>query len=643
MDLKTQLIALKNKSSDLTLTERVEFSCRLAKQLEKAGEYEAASEALYEFWPDRNEPPKLDDLGKPLKALILLRVGALAGWLGSAYQAGGSQETAKNLISHSLRIFEELGQDEGVAEAHADLALCYWREGGFDEARINLSRAIELVENGNIDLKACILIRSALVERTAGHLNDALQFYEKSIALMDLSTDDALKGTFHNGYAALLQHLAAAEDRKDHMDRALIEYAAASVHFEQAGHVRYQGCVDINVGFVLSILGRFAEAHVYLDRARDIFLSIDDSVHLAQVNDTRARALLSEGRTVEAQRFARSAVNTLEKGDERALLAEALTTYGVALARTGRERSARLQLQRAIEVSEIAGDLEGAGRAKLSIIEELGEKLSIKELIPIYRSAIELLKDSQAPSTTKRLISCADNLLETLERLEQQEHKPEDLTWEGFSLRQHVKRSERTVIERALRDAGGSVTKAAHLLGFKHHQSLVSLLNTRHKELLPQRTTVRKRRRHLFSTPKKTKKRVIGRATKSVASQVSILHVEDNRAVARTVQDALGAEGMHVDSCFSGSAALEILRKDSPYDLIIVDNELPGLSGLELVLRIQSIAHRRSTRVIMLSGDDIESEAWRAGVDAFLRKPEGVNQLSSTIKRLLAQRKERAS
>jgi len=53
MDLKSQLLSLKNQSSNLTLAERVELSCRLAKQLEKAGEYEAAYEVLSEFWPDR--------------------------------------------------------------------------------------------------------------------------------------------------------------------------------------------------------------------------------------------------------------------------------------------------------------------------------------------------------------------------------------------------------------------------------------------------------------------------------------------------------------------------------------------------------------------------------------------------------------
>jgi YesN/AraC family two-component response regulator len=42
----------------------------------------------------------------------------------------------------------------------------------------------------------------------------------------------------------------------------------------------------------------------------------------------------------------------------------------------------------------------------------------------------------------------------------------------------------------------------------------------------------------------------------------------------------------------------------------------------------------------MLSGDDCEKEAWRAGVSAFLRKPEDVEQVSSTIERLLDELKE---
>jgi len=53
------------------------------------------------------------------------------------------------------------------------------------------------------------------------------------------------------------------------------------------------------------------------------------------------------------------------------------------------------------------------------------------------------------------------------------------------------------------------------------------------------------------------------------------------------------------------------------------------------------MAHRRRTPIIMLTGDNCEKEAWRAGVDAFLRKPEALDEVSSTIARLLEEQKER--
>ena len=70
-----------------TRTEQAKYCCRLAKELEKAGEYEAACEAVLEFWPQRAEPPIVEGLDQETTAHVFLRVGALAGWLGSAAQA----------------------------------------------------------------------------------------------------------------------------------------------------------------------------------------------------------------------------------------------------------------------------------------------------------------------------------------------------------------------------------------------------------------------------------------------------------------------------------------------------------------------------------------------------------------------------
>src|SRR6266498_3523161 len=132
MNLTAQLTALREETRGLTTVERARRCCDLAKQLEKAGEYEAACEALSEFWPQRDGPPKLNDLDEATRAEVLLRVGALSGWLGGADQNEGSQETAKNLITQSIDLFQHLGLSEQVAEARGDLALCYWSEGSYD-------------------------------------------------------------------------------------------------------------------------------------------------------------------------------------------------------------------------------------------------------------------------------------------------------------------------------------------------------------------------------------------------------------------------------------------------------------------------------------------------------------------------------
>ena len=633
MNLQSQLATLKDQS--LTLAERAELTCDIAKQLEKAGEYENACEALDEFWPERSGPPKLEGLDEPTKAEVLLRVGALAGWLGSADQTGGSQEAAKDLITNSIEIFEQLGQTQRAAEARGDLALCYWREGGYDEARIHLEKALVSLTEKDGDLNAVLLIRAGMVEVAARRLTEALRIFNKCPPLLEQSTDDALKGTFHNQLAVLFKKLSTAE-RDDYADQALIEYAAASFHFEEAGHIRYSGCTENNLASLYLILGRYPEAHEYLDRARNLFIKIQDDVHLAQVNDTRSRTLLAEGRFQEAERLARLAVRTLEKGDEQALLAEALTTYGVVMARLGNYGRSRVLLEDAIKVAETAGDLEGAGRAKLSIIEELREQTPAPELAEIYQAAADLLQRSQDPSAGKRLIACARIVIEALGAAEQTgDSKGKDYSWEGFSFKQEVLKSEKALIERALRDAGGSVTRAARLLGFRHHQSLISLINSRHKDLLKTRSAVRRRRRHLFSQPRKIKRKIVRPSPERATSQMCMLHVENNDHIARMVDEMFATDEWLVELCVDGDSALRTLTSSDHYDLLLVDNDLPGLSGLDLVQRARKITHRRRTPIVMLSSRDCEKEAWAAGVDAFLRKPEQIGELPSTIARLL--------
>lgn len=495
MNLAEQLVERIASASDPN--ERARLSCQLAKELEESGDYEAAREALGELWQRIGERPNLEGLDEATQAETLLRAGVLTGWIGSAKQIEDAQEQAKNLITESITLFERLGHAEKIDEAQTELAYCYWRQGTFDEARAILQELSERLANTNSRIKPIALLRSGIVECSAQRYHDALRTYTDIAPLFDESTSHALRGKFHNSFAIVLDILGTSEKRDDYIDLALVEYTAASYHFEQDGHFRYCACVENNLAMLYLAIGKYREAHEHLDRARPMLASLKDTVHVAQVDETRAKVLLAERRTAEAERVVSAAVRTLERGDEQSLLAQSLTTYGIALAHTGRHARARLTLQRAIVIAEQAGDTETTGRAALAIIEELSEHATRGELFMLYEQAANCLVNSQQPNIAARLIAGARLVLNLLKP---QMLTPEDVPadWQGFSFRKAIHRYERMLIERALKDAGGIVTRAAELLGFRHHQSLISLLNHRHKDLLPARSAVVPRKRSII-------------------------------------------------------------------------------------------------------------------------------------------------
>src|ERR1043165_4636034 len=537
---------------NLTTSERVRLRIRLSKELEEAGKYEEARGGVRELWPHGGGRPLLGGPDAATKAEGLSRGGTPTRWIGGAKQIEGAQEIAKNLITESLAIFEELHDAEKVAEAQVNLAYCYWHQGEFDEARALLRDALSRLPDTESKVRALALIRYAIVERSAGRFHEALRLHTESAPLFENLDSPALKGMFHLGLAMTLRKLSEIESWEDYIDRALIEYAAASFHFEQARHERLRARVENNLGFLLSTVGRFAEAHEHVNRARRIFGGLKDAGSVAQVDDTRARVLLAEGRHAEAERAARAAVRALEKGDGQALLAEALTTHGVALARTGQYARARRALERALAVAGRVGDREGAGRAALAVVEELGGRLDFGELRAASQRAAELLAGSQQPGVKERLLSCS---LKVLRRRAPETPGPTRFVpprdWKGFSLAREVIRYERLIIERALKDAGGVVTRAAQLLAFKHHNSLISRINKCHTNLFQARSPVLPRKRSIIRDPDSQ-----GKQPESEKKfPATILHAEDNRFAAQTLRDVLEAEGWRVETCEIGRAS----------------------------------------------------------------------------------------
>lgn len=469
----------------LSNTERVRLRCQLAKEFEKTGNFDAACGAMENLWTGLGRRPNLDMLDDFTAAVVLLRVGVLTGWVGNIRVIKGSQESARSLLAESVAIFETLGEIKKIAEVQTEMALCWLREGSFDIAHTLLIEALAQLDDDDGDLKALAVLRTVMLEIHYSRPNDAIKLLTDSAQVFEASL--YLRGAFHNEMAIALKRLGVRGSREEYIDSVLREFTASRFHWGQLGHLRYQGVVENNLAMFYLELGRFADAHEHLDQAQALYTRLNDSVHLAGLEDSRARVLLAEGALSKAESVIDAAIRTLERGDQKPALAEALTTRGVVLAKLRRDREARTTLTRAMNIAEQAGDLEKAGLAALALIEELPEHLTEHELCSLVENARGFLKHTQSVTTLRRLTECAWRALSTIHTA-----RPD---WTTFSLNETLRRHEGRFIQMALEDTDGSVTKAAALLGLPGHQSLNFILHRRHPELLYARRPIRPRRR----------------------------------------------------------------------------------------------------------------------------------------------------
>jgi two-component system copper resistance phosphate regulon response regulator CusR len=115
---------------------------------------------------------------------------------------------------------------------------------------------------------------------------------------------------------------------------------------------------------------------------------------------------------------------------------------------------------------------------------------------------------------------------------------------------------------------------------------------------------------------------------------VKVLVVEDDRTVGQFVQHGLAEQRIQVDLVADGPEALAAASQ-APYDVIVLDLRLPGLSGVEVLrtLRDRGVA----TPVLVLTAQDaLESkvQALRIGADDYVTKPFAFEELLARVEAL---------
>ncbi|HAI30657.1 MULTISPECIES: response regulator [Thalassospira] len=119
------------------------------------------------------------------------------------------------------------------------------------------------------------------------------------------------------------------------------------------------------------------------------------------------------------------------------------------------------------------------------------------------------------------------------------------------------------------------------------------------------------------------------------------LLVDDSIELRFSVRRILRSAGAkHIDVADNGETALKMLaeagRKQAPYDVVIMDYMMPGMSGIEMLYEIKrrEIKNAEGTRKIMLTGfynAELNTEAKSVGASIVLSKPCDAASLSAAI------------
>jgi two-component system cell cycle response regulator len=117
----------------------------------------------------------------------------------------------------------------------------------------------------------------------------------------------------------------------------------------------------------------------------------------------------------------------------------------------------------------------------------------------------------------------------------------------------------------------------------------------------------------------------------------TILVVDDSAVNLKLAAAVLRSDGYRVLLATSAEQAVMMLRTTLP-ELVLVDVQLPGMSGLDLTRRIREESRTRQLLVVVLTASterECEQQAYDAGCDGFISKPIDTRTLGARLRNFL--------
>jgi two-component system KDP operon response regulator KdpE len=115
----------------------------------------------------------------------------------------------------------------------------------------------------------------------------------------------------------------------------------------------------------------------------------------------------------------------------------------------------------------------------------------------------------------------------------------------------------------------------------------------------------------------------------------SVLVVDDEAALRKVIRSSLATGGFAVEEAGTGGDAIRAVQR-RPFDIVLLDVNMPGMSGIEACQQIRSLAPQ--TGIVMVTVRDAEEDkvrALEAGADDYVTKPFQFRELVARVKAVL--------
>lgn len=314
--------------------------------LERSGKFDQALQELRGLWDDTSQPPETDGLDNRATAEMLLRCGALIGFLGHSRQIPTAQTRSRDLLTEARSLFLESYAPEKLAECENYLALAYWRTGEINEATnwVDEAHSHDLSPVSNVRLYSHVIRNLILLSQK--RYSDICASFDNLEQLFLESADSFLCGNFYMNYGLAAKNVGEIRAAQDAL-------ALSRDFFEKSGNKIQVAMAQNNLSQAYKAEHRFPEAHAAIDRSIELFQELGDRTREGFSLDTKALIFLEEGRYEDALETVERAIAILRKSENYGYLTETITTKAKIQLFADDFSTAMLTLVEAVDLAKV--------------------------------------------------------------------------------------------------------------------------------------------------------------------------------------------------------------------------------------------------------------------------------------------------